>query len=95
MKKAAVCGILALLLAGLAWRLARRPADLSAQSFIGGLPTLEPGLKLEIARLNLVETAAGESPKVVWGVDWGTTRAVISVPARIHFALDLFFFSFS
>lgn len=57
--------------------------------FVSGLPALTPELKLVVAKVDFVKTVAAESPKVAWGVDWGTTRAALSVPVRAHYALDL------
>jgi hypothetical protein len=84
---------LALLAGGAAAALGRlvRPFSntLSARDFVSGLPALEPDLKLVVARLDFVKTASAESRKQCWGVDWGTTKAALSVPARAHYAIDL------
>lgn len=89
MKKTLILAVLGLFLLARAPLRLRRAAPLSAEQFVAGLPVLQPGLRLEVARLDLVKTAAGESPKSVLGVDLGTTKAVVSVPARVHYALDL------
>ena len=62
---------------------------LDSRDFVSGIPALEPDLKLVVARIDLVKTASAESRKVCWGVDCGTTKAALSVPARVHYAIDL------
>ncbi len=80
---------LAMALAGAVLFVMRAPSRLDARRFVSGIPTITPELKLTVATLDLVKSASGESPKVAWGVDWGTTKAVLSVPARVHYAIDL------
>ena len=72
----------------MAWRCRARPA-LSPRAFVAGIPEMRPDMRLVVSRLDFTETIAAESPKVAWGVDWGTTKAVLSVPVRVHYALDL------
>jgi hypothetical protein len=89
MKKTLALAALALMGAAvMTWRFRAAPAP-SARGFIDGLPALTPDMRLVVARLDLTETVAAESPKVAWGVDWGTTKAVLSVPVSVHYALDL------
>jgi hypothetical protein len=76
-------------LAALAWLARPRTQPLSAAQFVAGLPVLKPGLKLEVASLSLIKTASGESSKSLLGFDLGTTKAVVTMPARVHFSLDL------
>ena len=76
------------LMAGGIFALRPRP-ELDARHFVSGIPTITPDLKLTVATMDLIKNASGESPKVAWGVDWGTTKAVLSVPARVHYAIDL------
>jgi len=75
-----------------AWRSHRAAwveSRLSVRDFVSGLTSVQPDLKLVIARVDLVKTMTGESAKSVMGLDFGTTRAVLSVPARVHYAIDL------
>lgn len=62
---------------------------LSVRDFVSGLTSVQPDLKLVIAKVDLIKTMTGESAKSVMGWDLGTTRAVLSVPARVHYAVDL------
>lgn len=88
MKKTAILAALLLIGGAFLRRRDRKQARLDTRQFVSGLD-LEAGLKLEVARLELVATASGQSPKTAFGVDWGTTKAVVSIPARAHYALDL------
>jgi hypothetical protein len=89
MKKTFAFAAVALAAAAImAWRGRAQPA-LSARGFVAGIPALTPDMRLVVARLDFTETVAAESPKVAWGVDWGTTKAVLSVPVSVHYALDL------
>ena len=89
MKKAFAFAAFALAAAAImAWH-GRAQTALSARGFVSGLPALTPDMRLVVARLDYVETLSAENPKVAWGVDWGTTKAVLSVPVRAHYALDL------
>jgi hypothetical protein len=72
----------------LAWRARGGPAP-SARDFVSGIPALAPDMRLAVARLDFAQTVSAESPKSAWGVDWGTTRAFLTVPVRVHYALDL------
>src|SRR5581483_124826 len=79
----------------LVWRALPRPPRLwsapvvSAADFVSGIPGIQQDLKLVVARLDLNKTALAENQKVLLGVDLGTTRVSLSVPARIHYAIDL------
>ncbi len=73
----------------LSWRSWRASPALDARRFIEGLPRVTADLRLSVAVMDLVKTVSGESPKTAFGVDWGTTRAVVSAPARVHYAVDL------
>lgn len=64
-------------------------APLNSRDFVSGIPTIEPDLKLAVAHMDFVKTAAAESRKDYWGFDLGTTRVALSVPARVHYAIDL------
>jgi hypothetical protein len=66
-----------------------RPAAPDARRFVGGLPTLTPDMRLTVARLDSTITAQAEDDKVAWGVDWGTTKASLTAPVRVHYAVDL------
>jgi hypothetical protein len=83
--------IIALVLSAAAlavWHARVRPAP-SARSFVDGLPALTPDMRLVVARADFAETVAGENRKAAWGIDWGETKAVLTVPVRAHYALDL------
>ncbi len=76
----------------LVWRAQRASwveSRLSVRDFVSGLTSVQPDLKLVIAKVDLIKTMTGESAKSVMGWDLGTTRAVLSVPARVHYAVDL------
>lgn len=89
MKKAWLLTLALLSVAGaLAWR-SRRPRALDARRFVEGLPLVSADLRLAVATMDLTKTVSGESPKTSWGVDWGTTRAAVTVPARVRYAVDL------
>lgn len=89
MRKTLALAAFALAAAALiAWRGRVQPAP-SARGFIAGISELTPDMRLVVARLDFTQTVAAESPKVAWGVDWGTTKAVLSVPVAVHYALDL------
>ena len=89
MKKTFAFAAVALAAAAImAWRGRAQPVP-SARGFVAGIPALTPDMRLVVARLDFTETVAAESPKVAWGVDWGTTKAVLTVPVRVHYALDL------
>jgi hypothetical protein len=75
--------------AALAARSLRPAPRLDARGFVDGLPRLQADLRLTVATMDLVKTVSGESRKTAWGVDWGTTTAVVTVPARVHYAVDL------
>lgn len=62
---------------------------LSVRDFVSGLAEIQPDLRLVVARVDLIKTMSGESAKSVMGVDLGVTRAALSVPARVHYAVDL------
>jgi hypothetical protein len=89
MKKAAFFAILTGLTAFFLYKGARGPAAPSAHDFVRGLPAVSPDLKLTVARMDLIWSAEAESPKTLLGVDLGTTKASVSVPARVHYAIDL------
>ncbi len=87
-------GALALAVAGgglLAWRVRARLVEsrLSVRDFVSGISSIQPDLKLVVAKVELMKTMTGESAKSVLGVDLGTTKAVLTVPARVHYAVDL------
>lgn len=71
------------------YRSSRASLTLDTRAFVNGIPTIRPDMKLVVASLELTQSLSAESPKVAWGVDWGTTKAVVSAPARVHYAIDL------
>ncbi|TBR24703.1 DUF4230 domain-containing protein [bacterium] len=86
--------VLAVLLAGgwLAWRSHRASlveSRLSVRDFVAGINAVQPDLKLVVAKVELVKAMSGESAKSVLGFDLGTTKASLTVPARVHYAVDL------
>ncbi|MBI3300418.1 MAG: DUF4230 domain-containing protein [Elusimicrobia bacterium] len=94
MKGRVLGALLAAAVAGgglLAWR-ARVDlvsSRLSVREFVSGLAEVQPDLRLVVARVDLVKTMTGESAKNVMGLDLGVTRAMLTVPGRVHYALDL------
>lgn len=62
---------------------------LSVRDFVAGINSVQPDLKLVVAKAEFVKVMAGESAKSVLGVDLGTTKASLTVPARVHYAVDL------
>lgn len=89
MKKKVAYAACALIAAALLVGIGRSRSGPDARAFVNGLPDLTPEMKLVVARLDFTQTTAAESPKRAWGVDWGTTKAEVSVPVRAHYALDL------
>lgn len=84
------------LTAVLAWAAGRRlaprpwaPPVVSAEDFVGGIPVPHDRLRLIVSVLDMHKSVLGESPKTVLGVDLGTTRVSLSMPARIHYGVDL------
>lgn len=73
----------------LAWKSLHPAPKLDARGFVDGLPHLRADLKLAVASMDLTKTVTGESRKTAFGFDWGTTRAVVTVPVRVHYAVDL------
>ncbi len=87
MKKALIFTVL--VLAGLCLFLYKsRPAP-NAAEFVSGLTQLSPEMHLVVAKLDFTETAQADSPKTIWGVDLGTTRASVSVHSRARYSVDL------
>lgn len=89
MNKKTFAALLVLLAAGAALLLRSRADPLDARRFVGGLPALTPDMRLTVARLDSTITAQAEDPKVAWGLDWGTTKAALTTPVRVHYAIDL------
>ncbi|MCX5787661.1 MAG: hypothetical protein NTX64_04000 [Elusimicrobia bacterium] len=92
--KALVLAALAGLTAFVVSRLARgsllwTPPAVRAADFISGIPGAKERLRLVVAVLEINKSAVAESEKSLFGVDLGTTRVSMTVPARIHYALDL------
>lgn len=86
--------LLVLVVAGglFAWRAHRASwveSRLSVRDFVSGITSVQPDLKLVIAKVELVKVMSGESAKSVLGLDLGTTKASLTVPARVHYAVDL------
>ncbi|MBI4345573.1 MAG: DUF4230 domain-containing protein [Elusimicrobia bacterium] len=84
------------LAAALAWAAGRRlgprpwtPPPVSAEDFVVGIPVPHDRLRLIVSVLELHKSVLGESPKTVLGVDLGTTKVSLSMPARVHYAVDL------
>ena len=85
---------LAALAAPMLGRLARGRGSWAAPGvrvadFIAGIPGVRERLRLVVAVLDINKSAAAESEKSFMGLDLGTTRVAMSVPVRIHYALDL------
>ncbi|MBI5596101.1 MAG: hypothetical protein HY928_08445 [Elusimicrobia bacterium] len=77
---------------GLLWR-ARRAGwvetRVSVRDFVAGLASVQPDLKLVVGRAEFLKVMTGESAKSMLGLDLGTTRAALTVPVRVHYAVDL------
>lgn len=72
------------------WRqLTRAEMELRVREFVSGIPVLKEDMRLVVASLDMVKTVAGESSKRAFGLDLGTTKVSLSVPARVHYAIDL------
>lgn len=63
--------------------------ELRVQQFVSGIPHLEESMRLSVATLDIVKGVSAESRKIQFGIDWGTTKVSLTVPARVHYALDL------
>ncbi|HVE11850.1 MAG TPA: hypothetical protein VNI01_00530 [Elusimicrobiota bacterium] len=59
------------------------------EGFLSGLTRARGELKLVVAVVDATQSSLGESRKSAFGVDLGTTRAAVSAPVRIHYAVDL------
>ena len=66
-----------------------QPPALKVADFVNGIPTAKDDLTLVVSVLEMQKSALAESEKRVLGVDLGTTRVALSMPARIHYAVDL------
>lgn len=73
----------------LTWGVGGVSSRLSVRDFVSGLAEVQPDLKLVVAHVELMKTMSGMSAKTVMGLDMGVTRAVLIVPARVHYAVDL------
>ncbi len=60
-----------------------------AAEFVEGLPVSREDMSLVVTQVDLTQTLYAENTKVQWGIDLGTTKVLISVPARLHYAIDL------
>lgn len=65
------------------------PPALKTADFLSGIPVAKDQLRLVVSVLELHKSALAESEKRVLGVDLGTTRVALSMPARVHYAVDL------
>ncbi|MBI4424514.1 MAG: DUF4230 domain-containing protein [Elusimicrobia bacterium] len=65
------------------------PPELKPSDFIDGIPVAREELRLVVGVMDVSKGASAESSKRLFGLDLGTTRVSVSVPARVHFALDL------
>ncbi|MBI5200221.1 MAG: DUF4230 domain-containing protein [Elusimicrobia bacterium] len=65
------------------------PPALKAEDFVGGIPVPHDRLRLIVSALDVHKSVLGESGKTVLGVDLGVTKVALSMPARIHYAVDL------
>ena len=59
------------------------------EQFLSGLPAGKDDMRLVVGTLEAVQSASAESRKSLFGVDLGTTKVALSVPVRIHYAVDL------
>ena len=69
--------------------LPRAQHRLRVQDFIQGIPIPREDMRLVVSVLDLNKSVSAESSKSAFGVDLGTTRVSLSVPARVHYAVDL------
>lgn len=65
-----------------------RPS-LKPSEFVSGIPIVRDDLRLVVSVLEVHKSVLASSPKRVWGFDLGTTKVSVSMPARIHYAVDL------
>jgi hypothetical protein len=70
-------------------RFSRAQIEEHARHFVSGLPRLGDELSLVVTTLDITKHLVGESTKRQFGINFGTTRVVLSVPARIHYAVPL------
>ena len=72
------------------WRKLTRPQiESRAMDFVNSLPVVEQSMALVVARMELTHTLYEENEKKVMGVNFGTTKASVTVPATVHYAIDL------
>ncbi|MBI3550209.1 MAG: DUF4230 domain-containing protein [Elusimicrobia bacterium] len=72
------------------WRaLTRAQLQERTREFVAGIPRVEDGAHLVVSVVDVHKTVAMESAKSLLGVDLGTTKVTVSVPARVHYAIDL------
>lgn len=73
----------------------RRPAKpwagakLNASDFVSGIPVAHDDLRLVVSVLEVHKSLMAESEKRLFGFDLGTTRVSLTMPTRIHYAVDL------
>lgn len=72
------------------WRdLTKTEVDLRISEFVDGLPTAEDDLALVVTQLDMTKSLYAENTKTKWGIDLGTTKVLLSVPSKVHYAVDL------
>lgn len=66
-------------------------AELSEQaaSFVSGIPQVSEDMSLVVARLDFTKHLYAENNKRRFGIDFGTTRVLLSAPVRIHYSVAL------
>lgn len=62
---------------------------LNASDFVSGIPKVRDDLRLIVSVLEVHKSVLAENGKRILGFDLGTTRVSLSMPARIHYAVDL------
>jgi hypothetical protein len=70
-------------------QLTQAQLETKVTEFIHGLPVAKDDLSLVVTQVDFTQTLYAENKKVMWGVDLGTTRVLLAVPARVHYAVDL------
>jgi hypothetical protein len=57
--------------------------------FVIGMPISKEEMSLVVTMLDFTNNSVAENTKTRYGINFGTTKVSLSVPARLHYAIDL------